>query len=120
MPILVGWRFTPAAPLFGATLRQAAYRVDGRCTLSFRLNHLPPIGTGLPAPGHALTPLPSADTMRSVQIETSAHHSSRRPPWASVPCVALSALSRYVLSPASCLPCLAPVLLPVPLHRSKR
>src|SRR6266568_6604779 len=43
--------------------------------LSTRLNHLPP-----------LTPLTSADTMRSVQIEASVHHRSRRR--ASVPCVA--------------------------------
>src|SRR6202795_2082278 len=35
----------------------------GRMALSTMLNHLPP-----------LTPLPSADTMRSVQIEASAHH----------------------------------------------
>ena len=40
----------------------------------------------------------SADTMRSVQIEASAHHSSRRSsPVASPPCLAISALAGIVL-----------------------
>src|SRR5258708_19198506 len=51
--------------------------------LSTMLNYLPP-----------LTPLPSADTMRSVQIEASAHHQVRGcPPATSPPCVALAALA---------------------------
>ncbi len=49
-------------------------------TLSTKAEPLPP-----------LTPFSSADTMRSVQIEASAHHSPRgSPPVASVPCLALS------------------------------
>src|ERR1700680_175734 len=79
--------------------------------LSTMLNHLPP-----------LTPLPSADTMRSVQIEASAHHQVRGcPPAASPPCLALAALSGVSCSmpnlahPASCLPSLKAVLLPAPL-----
>src|ERR1700675_3921090 len=79
--------------------------------LSTMLNHLPP-----------LTPLPSADTMRSVQIEASAHHQVRGcPPAASPPCLALAALSGLSCSmpnlahPASCLPSLKAVLLPAPL-----
>src|ERR1700680_2713629 len=70
------WPSTPAAPLFRSTFRHAAARVVGRMTLSITLNHLPP-----------LTPLTSADTMRSVQIVASAHHHSRSR--VSVPCVAL-------------------------------
>src|SRR4029077_6990713 len=46
-------------------------------TLSAKLNHLPP-----------LTPLASADIMRSVQIDASAQPISRC--WASVPCVAFA------------------------------
>ena len=66
----------PRRARFRATHRHAAPRVEGRSTLSIRLNHLPP-----------LTPLTSADTMRSVQTEASAHHSPRpSPPVASVPC----------------------------------
>src|SRR6266699_5952964 len=105
------WPSTPAAPLFRSTFRHAASRVVGRMALSTMLNHLPP-----------LTPLPSADTMRSVQIEASAHHQVRGcPPAASPPCVALAALSGLSCSmpnlshPASCLPSLKTVLLPAPL-----
>src|SRR5271154_3909345 len=73
----------PAAPLFRSTFCHAASRVVGRMVLSTRLNHLPP-----------LTPLPSADTMRSVQIEASIHHQVRGcPPATSPPCIALTALS---------------------------
>src|SRR5271165_3705056 len=107
---------TPAAPLLARTLVQAAASVLGANTLSIKLNHLPP-----------LTPLPSADTMRSVQIEASAHHSVRVSPLeASLPCLALTALPGFSCSipdlshPASCLPSLGAVLLPAPLHRSKR
>src|SRR2546422_376223 len=102
------WPSTPAAPLFRATFRHAASRLVGRMTLSTRLNHLPP-----------LTPLTSADTMRSVQIEASAHHHSRRR--ASVPCIAPSGTSRDadcsmpdLAHPTSCLPSLKAVLLPAP------
>src|SRR5450432_4826312 len=77
-------------------------RVAGRITLSIRLNHFPP-----------LTPFPSADTMRSVQIVASAHHKSRGcPPVASLPCLAVTALPGLSCSipnlshPASCLPSL--------------
>src|ERR1700682_1065513 len=101
----------PAAPLFRSTFRHAASRVVGRMALSTKLNHLPP-----------LTPLPSADTMRSVQIEASAHHQVRGcPPATSPPCVALPALPGLSCPipnpthPASCLPPLKPVLLPAPL-----
>src|SRR5260370_5992395 len=101
----------PAAPLFRSTFCHAASRVVGRMALSTRLNHLPP-----------LTPLPSADTMRSVQIEASIHHQVRGcPPATSPPCVALTALSGLFCSipnlthPASCLPSLRTVLLPAPL-----
>src|SRR5258708_8314163 len=104
------WTSTPAAPLFRSTFRQAISRVVGRMALSAKLNHLPP-----------LTPLPSADTMRSVQIEASAHHQVRGcPPAASPPCIALAALSGLSCSipnlthPASCLPSLKAVLLPAP------
>src|SRR5216684_4096485 len=98
----------PAAPLFRSTFHHAASRVVGRMALSTRLNHLPP-----------LTPLPSADTMRSVQIEASIHHQVRGcPPATSPPCVALTALSGLFCSipnlthPASCLPSLRTLCLP--------
>src|SRR5271163_4767052 len=101
---------TPPAPLFRATLRHAASRVVGRMSLSIKLNHLPPV-----------TPLTSADTMRSVQIEASTHHSSRfSPPVVSVPCLALTTLPELCCSiptlahPPSCLPSLGPVLLANP------
>ena len=101
------WPSTPAAPLFRATFRHAASSVVGRMTLSTRLNHLPP-----------LTPLTSADTMRSVQIEASVHHHSRRP---SVPCVAVSGTAGTVscsmpdlAPPTPCPPSLGAVLLPAP------
>src|SRR5438552_18995359 len=80
------WPSTPAAPWLRATFGHALSRVVGRMTLSIRLYHLPP-----------LTPLPSADTMRSVQIEASAHHHSRRR--AFVPCVALAGTPRRLLAP---------------------
>ena len=51
---------TPAAPLLAQTFLHAAASVAGAQTLSIKLYHLPP-----------LTPLPSADSMRSVQIEAS-------------------------------------------------
>src|SRR3954470_3495954 len=66
---------TPAAPLLRATRSHACSRVVGRITLSIRLNHLPP-----------LTPLPSADTMASVQTDASTQPQSRFR--ASVPCLA--------------------------------
>src|ERR1700682_4785081 len=101
----------PAAPLFRSTFRHAASRVVGRMALSTMLNHLPP-----------LTPLPSADTMQSVQPEASAPHQGRGcPPAASPPCLALTALSGLSCSmpnlahPASCLPSLKAGLLPAPL-----
>src|SRR5260370_23094645 len=79
--------------------------------LSTKLNHLPP-----------LTPLPSADTMRSVQIEASAHHQVRGcPPATSPPCVALAALAGLSFSlpnltpPPSSLPSLHAVFPPPPL-----
>src|SRR6266567_2044570 len=79
------WPSIPEDPLFRSTLCHAASRVDGRLTLSTKLNHLPP-----------LTPLPSADTIRSVQIVASAHHNPwPSPPAASLPCVALTALSEF-------------------------
>src|SRR5437667_8282883 len=108
------WPSTPAAPLLRATFRHAASRVVGRTTLSITLYHLPP-----------LTPLPSADTMRSVQIEASAHHHSRRR--AFVPCVVLADTPETascsipgLAPPPSCLPSLGTVLLPAPLHGRSR
>src|SRR5882672_2516147 len=104
---------TPADSAFRATFRHAASRVVGRMTLSIKLYHLPP-----------LTPSTSADTIRSVQIDASAHHHRRS---ASVPGVALSGtfgtpacLIPDLAHPASCLPSLGPVLLPGPLHRHRR
>src|SRR5260370_4189215 len=100
----------PAAPLFRSTFCHAASRVVGRMALSTRLNHLPP-----------LTPLPSADTMRSVQIEASAHHQVRGcPPATSPPCVALAALAGVFCSipnptpPASVPPSPKPRFVPPP------
>ena len=82
-------------------------------TLSTKLNHLPP-----------LTPLPSADTMRSVQIDASAHHHLLAR--ASVPCVALagtpetaSCVMPNFAPPTSCLPSLGAVLLAAPLAAQK-
>ena len=49
---------TPAAPQLAFTFFQAASRVLGAYTLSIKLNQTPP-----------LTPVTSADTMRSVQID---------------------------------------------------
>src|SRR6266550_9066597 len=112
------WPSTPAAPWLRATFRHALSRVAGRTTpafawgrlLSIRLCHLPP-----------LTPLPSADTMRSVHIDASVHHhcSRRR---ASAPCVAFSGtpeaaccLIPDLAPPTPCLPSLGAVLLPAPL-----
>src|SRR5208337_5224752 len=68
---------TPAAPLLARTFSHASASVLGADILSIRLNHRPP-----------LTPLTSAEIMRSVQIEAS---TQPRPwPWAkaSAPCVA--------------------------------
>src|SRR6201984_2029212 len=99
---------TPAAPLFRATLHHAASRVAGRMTLSTRLNHLPP-----------LTPLTSADTMRSVQIDASTHH--QRGSRLSVPCLAFSGTAETsscvmpdFTPPTSYPPSLGMVLLPIP------
>src|SRR5579864_607897 len=99
----------PLAPLFRATLRHAASRVVGRMSLSIRLNHLSP-----------LTPLTSADTMRSVQIEASAHHHCLAR--ASASCVAVAGTAEAFsccipdfTPPPSCLPSLGPVLLAGPL-----
>src|SRR5216684_3995322 len=109
------WPSIPEHPLFRSTLCHAASRVDGRLTLSTKLNHLPP-----------LTPLPSADTIRSVQIVASAHHSPwRSPPAASLPCVALTALSEFScvipeLLASNFLPPLEAVLLAAPLTAQKR
>src|SRR5215469_4393130 len=98
---------TPAAPWLRATFCHAAARVVGRTTLSIRLYHLPP-----------LTPLPSADTMRSVQIDASVHHHLPRRR-ASAPCVAFSGTPEAACClipdsapPTSCPPSLGAVLLP--------
>src|SRR6202045_987325 len=69
------WPSTPAAPLLAETFSQAASSVAGAHTLSIRLYQRPP-----------LTPLTSADTMRTVQTEASTHDQLR----ASAPCVALA------------------------------
>jgi len=97
----------PAAPWLRATFHNAASRVVGRTTLSIRLYHLPP-----------LTPLPSADTMRSVQTDASVHHHWPRRR-ASAPCVAFSGTLEAaccfipgLAPPTSCLPSLGAVLLP--------
>src|ERR1700737_1221672 len=96
---------TPAAPPLLATLRQAAASVVRRSALSIKLNHLFP-----------LTPLPSADNIRSVQTEVSTHDQSR--PCVSAPCLALSdtvgacaCFSSSFTSPPSCLPSLSMALL---------
>src|SRR5271168_5641921 len=80
-------------------------------TLSTKLNHLPP-----------LTPLPSAETTRSVQIDASTHHRPGGFPLAaSLPCVASSALPEFscvipvVSPPTSYLPSRGAVLLAAPL-----
>src|SRR5271154_5134331 len=72
---------TPAAPLLDRTFVQAVASVSGANTLSINAYHLPP-----------LTPLTSADSMRFVQTEASAHEKSRA---ASPPCVASSALPAF-------------------------
>src|ERR1700722_19849924 len=72
---------TPAAPLLDRTFVQAAASVLGANTLSINAYHLPP-----------LTPLTSADSIRSVQTEASTHEKSRA---ASPPCVASSALPAF-------------------------
>src|ERR671935_10696 len=73
---------TPAAPRLARTFSQASASVLGANTLSIRLNHLPP-----------LTPLPSADSMRSVHTPASAPVSLRfSRGCASAPCVAFAAL----------------------------
>src|SRR5438105_9550733 len=97
-------RSTPAAPALARTFSQAASSVADAHTLSIKLYQRPP-----------LTPLTSADTMRSVHTEASAHDQSR----ASAPCLAVSgtpgAVLALVRSSRICLPAppsLAPVLLP--------
>ena len=83
-------------------------------TLSTKLNHLPP-----------LTPLTSADTMRSVQIEASAHP---RGGFESVcPLLSLSRHCRDFLCrhpdsapPTPCLPSLGMVLLATPLAAARQ
>src|ERR1700736_3588129 len=104
------WPSTPAAPLLAETFSQAASSVAGAHTLSIRLNQRPP-----------LTPLTSADTMRSVHTEASTQDQSRSFP-ASAPCVAKTgtagALSCLVMSftrPPSYPPSLGAVLLPARL-----
>src|SRR5207302_2478292 len=72
---------TPAAPLFACTLLQASSSVPGAYTLSINEYHLPP-----------LTPLPSADSMRSVQTSASTHAQLRLARGVSAPCLAGSAL----------------------------
>src|ERR1700684_3086748 len=69
---------TPAAPLLASTFVQAAFSVSGANTLSINAYHLPP-----------LTPLTSADSMRFVQTEASAHDKSCA---TSPPCIAATAL----------------------------
>src|SRR5260370_21092169 len=66
---------TPAAPLLAQTFSQAASSVAGANTLSIKLYQRPP-----------LTPLTSANTIRSVQTVASIHLSV----WASAPCLALA------------------------------
>src|SRR5262245_33092651 len=72
---------TPAAPLFARTLVHATASVLGANTLSIRLYHLPPS-----------TPLPSADSMRSVHTDASTHDQLPPVVEVSVPCLASSAL----------------------------
>ena len=85
---------TPATPLLARTFVQAAASVLGANTLSTNAYHLPP-----------LTPLPSADSMRFVQTETSAHAKSRG---ASPPCIASSALAAFC--------CPDPIIAPLPSY----
>ena len=106
---------TPAAPRLALTFCQASVRVLGAYTLSVRLNQIPP-----------LTPLTSADTIRSVQIAASTQlKSGRSCPWASAPCLAASGTSAFFLAalhpsrihvPASL--SLEAVLLPAPSRLS--
>src|SRR6476620_2569804 len=103
---------TPAAPPLLATFCQAAVSVCARMTLSIRLNHLPP-----------LTPLASADNIRSVQTLASTQVQFRS--GVSAPCLALAdtsdASACVCLSftyPPSCLPSLSMVLLPMRSVRS--
>src|SRR6266496_2985761 len=108
-------RSTPAAPSLAHTLSQAASSVAGAYTLSIKLYQRPP-----------LTPLSSADTMRSVHTEASTHVQSRPLP-ASAPCVALagtpgafSCLDPSFTLPPSCPPSLGQVLLPWLLAAHRR
>src|SRR5215472_17638820 len=90
---------TPAAPLLARTFVHASASVAGAKTLSIRLNHLPP-----------LTPLASADSMRSVHTPALTSRSGPRGfrAWVSLPCIASSALaavlccSVVIAHPPSC------------------
>src|SRR5215831_6921271 len=72
---------TPAAPLFACTFVQASTSVAGAYTLSINEYHLPP-----------LTPLPSADSMRSVHTSASTQSQLLPATGVSAPCLASSAL----------------------------
>src|SRR5215831_4969312 len=72
---------TPAAPLFACTFVQASTSVPGAYTLSISEYHLPP-----------LTPLPSADSMRSVHTSASTHAQLRLSFGVSAPCLPSRAL----------------------------
>src|SRR5215203_5043003 len=99
---------TPAAPSFASTLVQASSSVSDAYTLSINVYHLPP-----------LTPLSSADSMRSVHTSASTQSQLRLGDGVSAPCLAsalpvllcLGMVSRIHL-PA--LPSLRRVLLPRP------
>src|SRR5882724_7742797 len=103
---------TPAAPSLAQTFSQAASSVAGAQTLSIKLNQRPP-----------LTPLTSADTIRSVHTKASAFDRSVSISSASAPCLALAGTAGAPLScsginlpfPPSCPPSLRTVLLAVPL-----
>src|SRR5690606_19588576 len=105
-------RVTAAAPRLARTRVQAAARVAGAYTLSIRLYQRPP-----------LTPLTSADTMRSVHTEASTHDHTGRPSASRVSAprlagsalVMLSCLCVLITHPPSCPPSLDPALLTGPL-----
>src|SRR5258707_6121971 len=95
---------TPAAPSLARTFSQAASSVASANTLSIKLYQRPP-----------LTPLTSANTMRSVQTVASIHVSLRT----SAPCVALAGtvgastcFDPDIAYPPSCPPSLGVDLLP--------
>src|SRR6202043_112478 len=71
---------TPAAPWLAWTLAQASLSVSSAYTLSINAYHLPPV-----------TPLPSADSIRSVQTRASTHDQLALA-GISAPCLASSAL----------------------------